>query len=102
MSSPAFTGLDTGDSQSIVAAASPNRHGVVALYASRLASTADVRTREKHRLACAEPVKFGRVTRTPQTNGCTDHQASAPRSRPTVPPQFLNVIAGHTTQSEPV
>ena len=101
MASRVVSGHDSSDSVSNEPVPIQDGFGLISQYASRMASTAELRTRERDRLMTAEPVKFGRLARAHETNKRPFERLPAPRTRPIVPVHLLHVIAGHRPEPEP-
>ena len=80
---------------------SMDRFGLVGRYASRIASTSDVRTLESKASCAATPVKFGRLAREPEAKSQPDPRSQRPFVQPTAPVHLLNVVAGHVVHPEP-
>lgn len=95
-------GHDSSDSVSTELVPIHDGFGLISHYASRMASTAELRKREKDRLMPAEPVKFGRLARAQETNKRPFERLPAQRTRPVNPVHLLHVIAGHSPTPEPI
>jgi hypothetical protein len=94
--------IEVSDSQACIVQGAGNRFGLVGRYASRIASTTEVRTLESKLSRSATPIKFGRLARGPEVQSQPDRQGQRPSTQSAVPVHSLNVVAGHAVHPEPM